>query len=57
MFINSKSQDVAKWHKSLDTYLATWDDAIRNIEENHPVENRSQLTITMLEEMKKLLGK
>ncbi len=56
MFANTKSQDMARWNKSLDTYLDAWNKAIKNLEEHHSVDNRSPLTISMLTEVKKLLG-
>ena len=56
MFANTKSQDMARWNKSLDTYLDTWSIAIANLEEHHSVDDRSPLTVSMLTEVKKLLG-
>ena len=56
MFANTKSQDLARWNKSLDTYLDTWNKAIKKLEEHHEAKDRSPLTISMLTEVKKLLG-
>ena len=56
MFANTKSQDLARWNKSLDTYLDTWSQAIKKLEEHHEEKDRSPLTISMLTEIKKLLG-
>jgi hypothetical protein len=55
MFADTKSQSMARWNKSLDTYLDTWNKAIKNLEEHHGVHNHSPLTISMLTEVKKLL--